>query len=75
MSEQLAENLSGVLPLSDDLIWGIRDLAKELGKTERQTFHLVETKQIPAGKVGGRIVSSKTKLRAHFEALTSGEAV
>ena len=29
----------------------IRDLAKELGKTERQTFHLVETKQIPAGKV------------------------
>jgi hypothetical protein len=59
--------------LGSDLIWGVSALAKEIGKTERQTYHLVETRQIPAGKTGGFIVASRRRLRAHFEALTSGE--
>ena len=56
-------------PLSDDLIWGIRGIAKEIGKSERQAFHLIDTGKIPAAKVGGRIVASRSRLRAHFRAL------
>ncbi len=58
---------------SEDLIWGVDAISKAIGKTPRQTFHLVETRQIPAGKTGGRIVASRQRLRAHFDALTSGE--
>jgi hypothetical protein len=82
MAEELATGLSqrGAPPrndgssLSSDLIWGVAAIAAEIGKTKRQTFHLIENRQIPAGKVGGRIVASRAKLRAHFEALL-GEGV
>jgi hypothetical protein len=40
-------------PLRDDLIWGIRGIAEEIGKSERQAFHLVDSEAIPAAKVGG----------------------
>jgi hypothetical protein len=62
---------SGAAPaaLSADLIWGIRGIAEEIGKSERQAFHLVDTGQIPAAKVGGRIVASRARLRDHFRAL------
>lgn len=59
-------------PLRDDLIWGIKGIAEEIGKSERQAFHLVDTGQIPAAKVGGRIVASRSRLRQHFEALLDG---
>jgi hypothetical protein len=56
-------------PLRDDLIWGIKGIAEEIGKSERQAFHLVDTGAIPAAKVGGRIVASRARLREHFRAL------
>jgi hypothetical protein len=56
-------------PLRDDLIWGIRGIAAEIGKSERQAFHLVDTGAIPASKIGGRIVASRARLREHFRAL------
>ena len=46
--------------LADDLVWGIPAIAKEINRTERQTFHLVKCKQIPVGKIGGRHVASAT---------------
>jgi len=59
-------------PLADDLIRGIKGIAKALNRTERQTFHLVETKQIPVGKLGGRHVASLAVLRRHLAAITGG---
>jgi hypothetical protein len=59
--------------LRDDLIWGIKGIAEEIGKSERQAFHLVDTGAIPAAKVGGRIVASRSRLRSHFRALLDGE--
>ena len=59
-------------PLRDDLIWGIRGIAEEIGKSERQAFHLVDTGQIPTAKIGGRIVASRLRLREHFRALLEG---
>jgi hypothetical protein len=60
-------------PLRDDLIWGIRGIAEEIGKSERQAFHMVDTGAIPAAKVGGRVVASRARLREHFRALLDGK--
>jgi hypothetical protein len=40
--------------------------------TLTQTYHLIETGGIPAGKLGGLIISSKAKIREHFAELTAG---
>jgi hypothetical protein len=55
--------------LSDDIVWGVDGIATEIGRTPRQTFHLISTGAIPAGKAGGRIFASRARLREHFRAL------
>jgi len=51
---------------SDDLLWGVTAIARAIGRTERQVFHLLETGLIPAKKVGGRWLASRRRL---FKAL------
>lgn len=48
------------------LLWGAAAIAAALGRTRRQTFHLLETGAIPARRVGGRWCASRTALEAHF---------
>jgi hypothetical protein len=48
-----------------DLIWGAAGIAQVLGLTERQAFHLLESKKLAsAKKVGGRHCASRAKLLA-----------
>lgn len=61
----------GPLSLAGDLVWGVKEIAKEIGKNERQTYHLIETKQLPVGKSGGRYVASRVRLRGHFASITA----
>ncbi|MGO4437957.1 DNA-binding protein [Rhizobium sp. RAF56] len=49
-----------------DLIWEVSEIAKTIGRTERQTFHLLSSGQLPAKKVGGRWVAERGKLIAFF---------
>ncbi|SCB16609.1 hypothetical protein [Rhizobium hainanense] len=49
-----------------DLIWEVEEIAKLIGRTERQTFHLLSSGQLPAKKVGGRWVAERSKLIAFF---------
>ncbi|WHO73924.1 DNA-binding protein [Rhizobium sp. BT03] len=49
-----------------DLIWEVSEIAKLIGRTERQTFHLLSGGQLPAKKVGGRWVAERGKLIAFF---------
>jgi len=69
MSETTTKDAPPGEALADDLLWGIKAIAAEIRRSERQTFHLVDTAAIPAAKVGGRIVASRTRLREHFNAL------
>jgi len=55
---------------SIDLIWGVGAIAQLIGRTERQTFHLLANDNLPAKKVGGRWVIERSKLIAFF----TGEA-
>lgn len=50
-----------------DLIWGVEEIAKLIGRTRRQTYHLISSGNLPAVKqVGGRYVASRSKLVAFF---------
>lgn len=52
--------------IESDLIWGGDGIAKEIDRTARQTFHMLETGAIPARKVGNRWVASRSALRKFF---------
>jgi hypothetical protein len=70
MSEALAEAPENA-PSSPglELLWGVRLIAKTVGRTERAMFYILENNHIPAAKkVGGRWVVSRAALRKFFEA-------
>jgi len=49
-----------------DLIWNVSEIAKLIGRTERQTFHLLSTGKLPAKKVGKRWVAERSQLVSFF---------
>jgi hypothetical protein len=49
-----------------NLIWEVKAIAKLIGRTERQTFHLLDAGLLPAKKVGGRWVADRGKLLRFF---------
>jgi hypothetical protein len=57
-----------------DLIWGTRDIGREIGRSERQAFHMLASGILPGAKIGGHWVASRAKLRRHIEALLEDAA-
>jgi hypothetical protein len=52
---------------TDDLdapIWEAKNMAPVIKRTVRQTFHLLQTKQIDATRTGGKYVSTRRRLLA-----------
>jgi hypothetical protein len=52
--------------LAADLIWGAKAIADEIGVGTRKAFYLLETGAIPARKINGLWVSSRSQLRARL---------
>jgi hypothetical protein len=52
--------------LAKDLLWGVKPIAAEIGRSERAVYHLLSTGQLPAKLVGGRWMASREKLRRHL---------
>lgn len=51
-----------------DLVWGCKAIAAVIGRTERATFHMLESGDLPvARQVGSRWVASRRKLVEYFE--------
>jgi hypothetical protein len=61
-----------------DLLWGaaaITAFVNELSSDPMslsKIYHLIESGDLPAGRLGGRLVGSKQRIREHFERITSG---
>jgi len=72
MSEAVVNSTSGV---GLDLVWGVRRISEVIELSERATFYMLESNRIPcARKVGGRWVSSRSKLEKFFhDLLAAGE--
>lgn len=49
-----------------DLVWEVAEIAKTIGRNERQTFHMLNAGQLPGKKVGGRWVVERNQLIAFF---------
>ncbi len=49
-----------------NLIWEVEEIANLIGRTRRQTFHMLKNGELPAKKVGGRWVAERNKLIAFF---------
>ncbi len=49
-----------------DLIWEAEAIAEVIGRTPRQTHHMLAQGLLPARKVGGRWVASRAALTAFF---------
>jgi Helix-turn-helix domain len=52
--------------LADDLLWGVRAIAGELGIDRRRVYHMLQHGHLPASKIGLRWVASRSALRARF---------
>jgi hypothetical protein len=52
--------------LAKDLLWGVKAIADDIGRSERQAYHMLATGQLPAKQVGGRWLASREKLRRHL---------
>jgi hypothetical protein len=52
--------------LSDDVLWGCAAIAAEINRPEHITFRLLQRRLIPAKKMGAIWVTTRSKLRAHF---------
>jgi predicted DNA-binding transcriptional regulator AlpA len=61
-----------------DLLWGaaaIADFINELSVTpmsRSKIYHLIENGNLPAGRLGARLVGSKKRIREHLERITGG---
>jgi hypothetical protein len=60
--------------VADDLLWGVKAIAKEIGQSERMTYWRPENGQLPAGKTGNVYVASRQALRKFFQELTTKAA-
>jgi hypothetical protein len=57
--------------VAEDVLWGVKAIAKEVGQPERQVYYKLERGLLPAGKSGDTWVASRQALRAHFKELTA----
>ena len=51
-----------------ELVWGAEAIARIIGRSTRSTFHLLDSGELPAKKVGGRWVAERANLAAFFRA-------
>jgi len=49
-----------------DLVWEATEIAKVIGRSQRQTVHLLQSGQLPARKVGNRWVAERGQLIRFF---------
>lgn len=50
-----------------DLVWGVQAIADIIGRSYRQTYHMIDSGNLPCVKqVGQRYVASRSKLIAFF---------
>lgn len=51
-----------------DLIWGVDEIARLIGRNYQQTYHLIRSGKLPmVRQVGERYVASRPKLVAFFQ--------
>ena len=69
--ETINESPRPVDRLADDLLSGAREIAEFLGVNEREVYHLAKTKRLPIGRLGKKLIASRSQLRRAAMKLTA----
>ncbi|WP_234836710.1 Arc family DNA-binding protein [Sinorhizobium meliloti] len=72
--EIIARLSAGAVPVASpahtgnplNLLWEVKSISAFIGLSQRQTFHLLSTGEIPAKKVGGKWVAREGDLERFF---------
>jgi hypothetical protein len=57
--------------LGDDLLFGARAIAAELGVEVHAVYYIAKTGRLPIGRIGKNLIASRSKLRRAALALAS----
>jgi hypothetical protein len=57
--------------LADDLLDGGAEIAAFLGTNVREVYHLAKTQRLPIGRLGRKLIASRSQLRRAAKALTA----
>ena len=58
--------------LADDLLNGAAEIAEFLGTNTREVYLLAQTKRLPIGRLGRKLIASKRQLTRHTDKLARG---
>ena len=59
---------------NQDILWGPGAIGQVIGRSERATFHMLESGHLPARKVGRLWSASRRRLLAHLAGDEGGAA-
>jgi hypothetical protein len=51
----------------DDILWGAKEIAKAINRSENEVYHLLSKERLPARKIGSIWVSTRRQLRRALE--------
>jgi hypothetical protein len=57
--------------LADDLLSGATEIADFLGTNTREVYYLVKTRRLPIGRLGRKLIASRSQLRRATRILTN----
>jgi hypothetical protein len=60
--------------LADDLLNGAAEIAEFLGTNAREVYLLAQTKRLPIGRLGRKLIASKRNLARHVDKITRGSS-
>lgn len=58
---------------SPEWLWGASAIARAIGRTDKQTFHMLSQGVLPAKKVGERWVAERGQLMSFFLNTATGD--
>ena len=57
--------------LAADLLSGAAEIAEFLGTNAREVYHLAQTQRLPIGRLGRKLIASRSQLRRAAKTITA----
>ena len=59
----------------DRILWGVAEIAAEIGRSEQQTYRLIKNGYLDVSRVGARFSTTRRRLRRLFDTSVSQRKV
>lgn len=68
MASQRKRDIMDGIENEDDFVWGAAAIGEVINRSPRETYTLLENRELPAQKIGKMWVASRRKLRSKVSA-------